>query len=143
MKKHLLPPLFICYISNRYQPYTTIQSRWQWLPISIRYRFVLQIHHIDFIEDTPFLTPTIHIRNAVGRQIGHFYFYLVISRFQPFAYFQLIRYGPCRSGILSVDAHTGTFPHITQIQYPVIGGNMGNSDDIGIYPVAMVIGALG
>ena len=77
----------ILFISNRYQPYTTIQSRWQWLPISIRYRFVLQIHHIDFIEDTPFLPPTIHIRNAVGRQIGHFYFYLVISRFQPFAYF--------------------------------------------------------
>ena len=45
-------------------------------------------------EYVEMLNPTIHICNAVGRQIGHFYFYLVISRFQPFAYFQLIRYGP-------------------------------------------------
>ena len=49
-----------------------VETAWDRCPMLIGGLVVVEVHHIDFLESAPLDAVTIHLGNAIGREIGDF-----------------------------------------------------------------------
>ena len=104
---------------HRNQVYRSQQTAWNRLPFAIIILFIMDIHNIGILINTPGNVAPIHISNTVCGQIGYFHLQCIHARTKILTYQSTIRNCNKRSYRLSVDAYTGTLTNIPEVEHPL------------------------